>query len=90
MRCVPYHAAGVGMSGVVATASGSLAASLSTAAAAMNWAVQVSGTVDKADVALLVGFSVDDNFFSFNLSATLKMLAGPDVTDEEMKLGLGR
>jgi hypothetical protein len=56
----------------------------------MNWAVQVSGTVDKADVALLVGFSVDDNFFSFNLSATLKMLAGPDVTDEEMKLGLGR
>ena len=91
MRCVPYRVSGVvvGMSDVVATASGSLAASLSTDCADMNWEVQVSGTVDAADVALLVGFSVDDTFFSFNLSASLKMLVGPDLTLEDMVVGLG-
>jgi hypothetical protein len=77
----------VGMSDVVVTASGSLAVSLSTAAAAMNWAVQVTGTVDAADVALLVGFSVDDTLFSFNLGAAVKMLVGPDLTNEDMEAG---
>ena len=88
---VPYHVSGVvvGMSDVVVTASGSLAVSLSTEAADMNWAVQMSGTVDVADVALLVGFSVDDALFSFNLSAAVKILVGPDVTIEDMEVGLG-
>ena len=54
----------------------------------MNWALHVNGTVDEADVALLVGFSMDDtNFFSFNLSAAMKMLVGPDVTNEDMEAG---
>ena len=47
VRCVPYRVSGVvvGMSDVVATASGSLAASLSTAAAHMNWVGRCSLTL---------------------------------------------
>jgi hypothetical protein len=77
------------MSDIVVTASGKLAVSLSTVAAAMNWAVHVSGDVDVADVALLVGFSVYDTFLSFSMSAAVKMLVGPDVTNEDMEAGPG-
>ena len=77
------------MSDIVVTASGKLAVSLSTDASDMNWAVQVNGTVDEAYVALLVGFSVDDSFLSFSLSTTVDILVGPDITDEEMDVGLG-
>jgi hypothetical protein len=79
----------VGMSDIVVTASGKLAVSLSAAAADMNWAVHVSGDVDVADVALLVGISVDDTAFFFSLSAAVKMLVGPDVTNEDMEVGPG-
>jgi len=54
-----------------------------------NWAVHVSGDVDAADVALLVGFSEYDTFSSFIMSVAVIILVGPDVTNEDMEVGLG-
>ena len=79
----------VGISDIIVTASGKLAVSLITDATAMNWAVQVSGDVDAADVALLVGFSEYDTFSSFIMSVTVNILVGPDITNEDMEVGLG-
>ena len=51
--------------------------------------MHVSGDVDAADVALLVGFSEYDTFSSFIMSVAVIILVGPDVTNEDMEVGLG-